>query len=148
MVIAALEGSGQRGIIGSGWSGIQEEHLPGFVHLVGFVPHTWLFPRVAAVVHHGDVGRTAAGLRAGVPSIITPFFGDQAYWGRRIYELGVGPRPIPNKQLNSEKLGRAIGVAVSDEAMKERAADLGYKTRNENGVSAAVRVLQRTSNAT
>ena len=46
-----------------------------------WIPHSWLFPRMAAVVHHGGVGTTAAGLAAGVPSIITPFFADQPFWG-------------------------------------------------------------------
>jgi UDP:flavonoid glycosyltransferase YjiC (YdhE family) len=144
MVIAALDRSGQRGIIGSGWSGIQEEHLPDFVHVVGSVPHTWLFPRMAAVVHHGGVGTTAAGLRAGVPSIITPFFGDQPYWGHRIFELGVGPKPITKKQLDTDKLSSAIAIAISDKVIKEKAADLGYRIRNEDGVSATVRVLEQT----
>jgi UDP:flavonoid glycosyltransferase YjiC (YdhE family) len=144
MVISSLEKSGQRGIVGSGWGGIQDGHLPGFVHVVGSVPHTWLFPRMAAVVHHGGVGTTAAGLRAGVPSIVTPFFGDQPYWGHRVFELGVGPKPIPRKQLDSDRLGSAIRIAVSDGAMKEKAAELGSKIRNEDGVSEAVRVLERT----
>jgi len=144
MVISSLEKSGQRGIVGSGWGGIQDGHLPGFVHVVGSVPHTWLFPRMAAVVHHGGVGTTAAGLRAGVPSIVTPFFGDQPYWGHRVFELGVGPKPIPRKQLDSDRLGSAIRTAVSDGAMKEKAAELGSKIRNEDGVSEAVRVLERT----
>jgi len=147
IIITALDRSGQRGIVGSGWSGIEEEDLPDFVHIVGSVPHTWLFPRMAAVVHHGGVGTTAAGLRAGVPSIITPFFGDQPYWGNRIFELGVGPQPIPKKRLDPKKLSRAITIAVSDETMKGKAADLGYKIRKENGVSAAVRVLEQTLNS-
>ena len=54
------------------------------------VPHDWLFPQVAAVVHHGGAGTTAAGLRAGRPTVICPFFGDQPFWGRRVHELGVG----------------------------------------------------------
>jgi UDP:flavonoid glycosyltransferase YjiC (YdhE family) len=143
MVIDALQRSGQRGIVGSGWGGIQEEDLPEFVHIVGSVPHTWLFPRMAAVVHHGGVGTTAAGLRAGVPSIITPFFGDQPYWAHRVYELGVGPKPIPKKRLDVGKLSQAISIAVSDQAMREKAVDLGSKIRSEDGVSAVVRVLER-----
>jgi sterol 3beta-glucosyltransferase len=148
MVIAALERSGQRGIVGSGWGGIQDEDLPDFVHVVGSVPHSWLFPRMTAVVHHGGVGTTAAGLRVGVPSIITPFFGDQPYWGHRIFELGVGPKPIPKKQLDSEKLGRAISIAVGDDVIKEKAAELGSKIRCENGVSEVVQVLERIFNST
>ena len=73
-------------------------------------PLRWLFPRVAAVVHHGGAGTTSAGLRAGVPSIIVPFFADQPYWGQRIAELGVGPAPIPRKKLN----GRSAGASDSD----------------------------------
>lgn len=147
MIISALERSGQRGIVGSGWSGIQDEHVPDFVHIVESVPHSWLFPRMAAVVHHGGVGTTAAGLRAGVPSIITPFFGDQPYWGHRIFELGVGPKPVPKKKLDAEKLSNAISTAVSDGAMKENAAKLGSKIRSENGVSEAVQALERTFNS-
>lgn len=147
MIISALERSSQRGIIGSGWAGIQDENLPDFVHVVGSVPHSWLFPRMAAVVHHGGVGTTAAGLRAGVPSIITPFFGDQPYWGHRIFELGVGPRPIPMRQLDSEKLSSAISIAVNDGPMREKAASLGTKIRSENGVSEAVQVLEGRFNS-
>jgi sterol 3beta-glucosyltransferase len=147
MVIAALEKSGQRGIVGSGWSCIEGEALPDSVHVIGSVPHSWLFPRMVAVVHHGGVGTTAAGLRAGVPSILTPFFGDQPYWGHRIFELGVGPKPIPKKQLNAENLSNAISIAVNDELMKEKAAELGSKIRSENGVSEAVQVLERAFNS-
>lgn len=144
MVISALERSDQRGIIGSGWGGIKEDDHPDSVHVVGSVPHTWLFPKMAAVVHHGGVGTTAAGLRAGVPSIITPFFGDQPYWGQRIFELGVGPKPIPKKQLDSEKLSNAISIAVRDIEIRERAAELGSKIRQEDGVTEAVQVLEQT----
>lgn len=147
MVISALERSGQRGIIGSGWGGINQDDLPDSIHVVGSVPHTWLFPRMAAVVHHGGVGTTAAGLRAGVPSIITPFFGDQPYWGQRIFELGVGPKPIPKKYLDSEKLSNSISIAVRDIDIRERAAELGSKIRKQDGVTAAVQVLERNFNS-
>jgi UDP:flavonoid glycosyltransferase YjiC (YdhE family) len=147
MVTSALERSGQRGIIGSGWSGISEDDLPDSIRVVGSVPHTWLFPRMAAVVHHGGVGTTAAGLRAGVPSIITPFFGDQPYWGQRIFELGVGPKPIPKKQLDSEKLSKAISIAVRNAEIRERAAELGSKIRKEDGLTEAVHILEQTYNS-
>jgi UDP:flavonoid glycosyltransferase YjiC (YdhE family) len=144
MVITALDRSGQRGIIGSGWSDLQEDDLPDSVHVVGSLPHAWLFPRMAAVVHHGGVGTTAAGLRAGVPSILTPFFGDQPYWAHRVFELGVGPKPIPRRRLDAENLARAIRIAVSSEEMRKKAAALGARIRREDGVSEAVRVLERT----
>ena len=93
--------------------------------MVDAVPFSWLFPRVAAVVHHGGAGTTSAGLRAGVPSVVVPFFGDQPFWGQRVADLGVGPEPIPRKKLTAERLAQAIQIAVTDQAMRRRAADSG-----------------------
>jgi UDP:flavonoid glycosyltransferase YjiC (YdhE family) len=109
--------------------------------MVDSVPFAWLFPRMAAVVHHGGAGTTAAGLRAGVPSIVVPFFGDQPYWGRRVAELGVGPAPIPRKRLTVEVLAGAIDRAVTDPVLRRRAAELGTKIRAEDGVARAVAVV-------
>ena len=99
LVFEALRRSGQRGVVYEGWGGLRKVDVPASVLMVGSTPHSWLFPRMAAVVHHGGAGTTAAGLSAGVPSIITPFFGDQPFWGRRVAELGVGPRPMSRRQL-------------------------------------------------
>ncbi|MFV9504679.1 MAG: glycosyltransferase [Oscillochloridaceae bacterium umkhey_bin13] len=100
---------------------------------------------MAAVVHHGGVGTTAAGLAAGVPSIVTPFFGDQPFWASRVYELGVGPRPIARRQLSVEALAEAIRVATTDLTMRSRAADLGLRIRAEDGVARAVAVIAQHS---
>jgi UDP:flavonoid glycosyltransferase YjiC (YdhE family) len=110
--------------------------------MIDSIPHSWLFPRVAAVVHHGGAGTTAAGLRAGVPAVIVPFFGDQPFWGQRIAELGVGPKPVPRKKLTVERLAEAIQTAVIDDGMRQRAADLGSKIRAEDGVGRAVEIIQ------
>ncbi len=90
-------------------------------------PFSWLFPRMAAVVHHGGAGTTSAGLRAGVPSIIVPFFADQPFWGQRVADLGVGPAPIPFKRLTADRLAQAIQIAVTDQSMRQRAAELGIE---------------------
>jgi sterol 3beta-glucosyltransferase len=142
LVLAALERTGQRGILVSGWGGLSQAYLPDTVHMVDSVPHSWLFPRVAAVVHHGGAGTTAAGLRAGVPSIVVPFFGDQLFWGQRVEKLGVGTAPIPRKQLTVEKLAQAIDRAVTDPIMRQRAANLGAKIQTEDGIANAVRVIE------
>lgn len=95
------------------------------------------------VVHHGGAGTTAAGLRAGVPSVIVPFMGDQPFWGKRVAELGVGPSPLPRKGLTAESLADVITQAVTDGEMQARAADLGANIRDEDGLAnaaAAVRV--------
>lgn len=142
LILDALRMSGQRAILLSGWGGLRPEDLPDSVLVLDSVPHTWLFPRVAAVVHHGGAGTTAAGLRAGVPTIIIPFFGDQPFWGARIAELGVGPRPIPRKRLTAERLAQAIRDTVASEEMRQRASKLGESIRSEDGVATAVEIIQ------
>jgi sterol 3beta-glucosyltransferase len=142
LVVQALERSGRRGVLSAGWGGMKKEELPESVFMTGSVPHSWLFPRMAAVVHHGGVGTTAAGLRAGVPSVVTPYFGDQPFWGQRVHALGVGPKPIPRKRLTVESLADAIHSAVTDERMQETARQLGERIRAENGIARAVEVLE------
>ena len=145
LVIAALARTGQRGILQSGWGGLSKADLPETVLMVDSIPHSWLFPRVAAVVHHGGAGTTAAGLRAGVPSIVIPFFGDQPFWGQRVADLGVGTTPIPRKQLTVESLAKAIGQVVTDRSMRQRAADLGAKIQAEDGIANAVALIQAST---
>ncbi len=142
LVLRAIALTGQRAILQSGWSGLSKRDLPETVFMVDSVPHSWLFPRVAAVVHHGGAGTTAAGLRAGVPTIVIPFFGDQPFWGQRVAALGVGTAPIPRKQLTAERLAKAIHRVVSDRAMRECAAAIGAKIQAEDGVAKAVAIVQ------
>ena len=145
IAVDALGAAGQRGILLSGWAGLggAQDQLPGHVHVVKDVPHAWLFPRMAAVVHHGGAGTTAAGLRSGVPSIVTPVFGDQPFWGDRVARLGAGPPPIPQRKLTVEGLAAAIHTATTDASMRERAAALGERIRAEDGVREAVKAFER-----
>lgn len=143
LVLKALEQTGQRGVVFSGWAGLQKADLPDSVLMIDSTPHTWLFPRMSAVVHHGGAGTTAAGLRAGVPSIIVPFHGHQPFWGRLVADLGVGPVSIPRRTLTAERLTQALAIARDDHAMRRRAADLGDKIRDEDGVGNAVAWIQQ-----
>jgi sterol 3beta-glucosyltransferase len=143
MVLDALKRSGQRGILHMGWGGMGQQELPDYVWKVDYVPYGWLFPQMAAVVHHGGSGTTAFGLRAGVPSIIVPFLFDQFYWGKRVSVLGVGPEPIPHKRLSVQRLAEALTIAVNDIQMRQRAVELGEKIRTEGGVSAAVEAIHQ-----
>jgi sterol 3beta-glucosyltransferase len=142
LALKALSLSGQRGVLASGWGGLSQSDLPETVHMISSIPHTWLFPRMAAVVHHGGAGTTAAGLRAGVPSIIVPFFGDQPFWGQRVAQLGMGPSPMRRQRLTAEQLAQAITQSVSDTAMRQRAADLGAKIHAENGIAHAISLIK------
>lgn len=146
-VITALEQTGRRGILAPGWGGLAAADLPPSVFLLDSAPHDWLFPRMAAVVHHGGAGTTAAGLRAGKPTIICPFLADQPFWGRRVHALGVGPEPIPQKRLTADALAAVIQMATSDTAMQARAAELGERIRAEDGVANAVEIVNRVVRA-
>jgi UDP:flavonoid glycosyltransferase YjiC (YdhE family) len=119
--------------------------LPAHVLVLNSVPHAWLFPRMAGVVHHGGAGTTAAGLRAGVPSLLIPHAADQPYWARRTKELGVGADPIPRKKLTVERLAEGIRSMVSEPAIRESAAKLGEAIRAENGVATAVAMIERVT---
>jgi UDP:flavonoid glycosyltransferase YjiC (YdhE family) len=144
LILEALARTQQRGIILSGWSGLRTADLPDSVLMVDSVPFSWLFPRVAAVVHHGGAGTTAAGLRAGVPSIVIPFFGDQPFWARRVRELGAGPAPVPRRRLTVDRLAAAIREAVTDREMRRHAAELGSRIRAEDGVARAVAIIEQS----
>jgi UDP:flavonoid glycosyltransferase YjiC (YdhE family) len=143
IVLEALHLTGQRALLGAGWGGLRGHNLPETVLQVDYVPYSWLFPRVAAVVHHGGSGTTGMGLRAGVPSVVVPFVFDQFFWGRRIAELGVGPLPVPYRQLSAERLATAIDASVSDAPMRERAEVLGAQIQKEDGIANAVRLIER-----
>ena len=140
--IEAILKSGQRGIIATGWGGLKVDHLPKSIFAIDQVPHDWLFPRVAAVIHHGGAGSTAAGLKAGRPTLIVPFFGDQPFWGKQVYKIGAGPKPIPRKNLNCNSLVNAISQLVGDETIKDKAVEIGEKISNEDGVQEAARIIE------
>tara|TARA_R110002020_G_scaffold26323_5_gene85034 strand:+ start:9356 stop:10636 length:1281 start_codon:yes stop_codon:yes gene_type:complete len=143
IVIEAVQRAGVRALIGRGWGGLDPGELPPEIFALGQVPHDWLFPRTAAVVHHGGAGTTHAGLRAGRPTVICPFFGDQPFWARRVQALGVGPAPVPQSKLSVERLSAAITQATTQEDMATRAAEFGAKLRAEDGLLRSVAWLEK-----
>jgi hypothetical protein len=117
----------------SGWSGLQKNKVPDSIVMIDSIPQSWLFPRVSAVVHQGGASTAAAGLRAGIQSVVIPFFGDQPFWGQRIADLGVGAEPISCKKLTAEGLAIAIQGVLTNEGMRQRSASLGenFKVKTE-----------------
>ncbi|WP_069999196.1 glycosyltransferase [Cellulosilyticum sp. I15G10I2] len=137
MAAEAIVKSGKRGIIcGMG----KPANLPKSIIAIDSIPHTWLFERVSAVCHHGGAGTTAAGFKAGVPSIIVPFSNDQFAWAHRSYDLGVGAKPIPKKELSSDRLADAIKFALSDKIVAN-ARSLGKKIASENGAVECAKII-------
>jgi len=145
IVLEALRRCGQRCVLHTGWAGIGEDRLPDNVFKIAYAPYSWLFPRMAMVIHHGGSGTTAFGLRAGVPSLLVPFVFDQFYWGKRVADLGVGPKPIPFGRLSIEGLAEAISIGTSDPEMRQRAAELGRKIQAKDGIGNAVEIIARYS---
>jgi len=140
IILEAVRRTGVRAILVQGWGGIEPTASvqSESVLFIESAPHSWLFPKVSAVVHHGGCGTTAAGLLAGRPSIICPFFGDQPFWGQLVEHIGVGPPPIPQKRFTVERLCHAIDVVMNDSAMRQKASTLGNRLQKENGISNAV----------
>jgi UDP:flavonoid glycosyltransferase YjiC (YdhE family) len=148
IALAALAKTGQRGILLTGWGGIQETDLPDDVFKLDAIPHDWLFPRMKAIVHHGGAGTTAAVLRSGVPGIVVPFFADQPFWGDRATQLGVSPQPIPKKQLSADRLANAIHQTLESSVIQQRAKQVRSAIHAEDGIDHAIQVVNTTLFAT
>jgi vancomycin aglycone glucosyltransferase len=141
IVVDALARAGVRAIVSSGWAGLGTA-LPHTCFAIDEISHDALFPRLAGVVHHGGAGTTAAAARAGVPQLVVPHLLDQFYWAARVAALGIGPRALPRRSLNSEDLGAKMAVLVTDTAMRRAARALGDRLRGRDGVAAAVAALE------
>src|SRR5665213_2541702 len=114
-----------RAVIAAGWGGLTQGNLPDTVFAVDAVSRDWLQPKMAAATHHGGRGTTGAALRAGIPQIVAPFVGDQFFWAQQIEKRGLGPRGIPHTKLTAGTLRKAIGIALNDQTIRKRAADIG-----------------------
>ncbi|KAI0689542.1 hypothetical protein BC835DRAFT_1282708 [Cytidiella melzeri] len=143
-IYQAVKKSDVRAIVSRGWSSrmakkVQlEVDIPDEVYVIDKVPHDWLFPQVDAALHHGGAGTTGASLRAGIPTLIKPWFGDQYFWASRVQKLGAGLR-VPSLRVSD--LANALTKATSDRIMKEKAAIVGQKIRSEDGCQVAMRAI-------
>jgi UDP:flavonoid glycosyltransferase YjiC (YdhE family) len=136
VVFEAIRLAGVRAIVSKGWSNLGgvERTVPATpnIFMLGDCPHDWLFHNVSCVIHHGGAGTTAAGIAAGKPTVVVPFFGDQPFWGDMIYRAGAGPRPIPTKLLSATALADAIAAALKP-GIRRKARELGDRVRQERG---------------
>lgn len=149
-VIEAVLRSGVYAILSKGWSdrlqtksseaSEPEEPLPKEIYSINSIPHDWLFQRIDAVCHHGGAGTTGASLRAGIPTIIKPFFGDQFFSADRVEALGIGTGV---RKLTVESMTEALVSATTDVKQIERAKLVGERIRAENGVAVAIEAIYR-----
>jgi sterol 3beta-glucosyltransferase len=134
---------GGRVVVARGWGGINSDDLPPGVFAIEKAPHDKLFKYVRAVVHHGGAGTTAAGLVAGKPTFIVPQTVDQPYWGRRVHELGCGPKPVRLRRLTGEILAGALADLDENAAYRAAAEALALRLGSEDGAERAIKVIER-----
>jgi UDP:flavonoid glycosyltransferase YjiC (YdhE family) len=141
VILQGLEGSRMRAVLHRGWGGLGEAELPDSVYRLEYAPHRWLFPQMAAVVHHAGAGTTAAALRAGVPSVPIPHSGDQPFWARRLHELGAATRPLARGRLEAGALAERISTAVGDARLPQRARELSAEIAAETAANRITSVI-------
>lgn len=133
IIFDATRLAGVRAVVSQGWGGLGGMvNVPSNIFILGDCPHDWLFTQVLCVVHHGGAGTTAAGLAAGKPSVVVPFFGDQQFWGQMVAEAGAGPQSVPVKTLSTSNLAAAILRAL-EPAVSQKASLLATKISRERG---------------
>ena len=148
IVLQALSQAGLRAVLGlppaalDEFTGYKSVPQPTFVYPAGDVPHSWLLPRMAGILHHGGAGTTAAGLQAGLPALVTPMAVDQFFWAQRIAALGAGPAPIPQRALTVQRLVPTLQAIAIDASLHTRAAAVGAALRSEDGVANAVEMIR------
>ncbi|KZD00353.1 MULTISPECIES: glycosyltransferase [unclassified Thalassospira] len=132
-------------IVATGWGGMDNIDWPANILAVREVPHDWLFPKVDIAIHHGGAGTCAAALRAGRPSIIIPFFGDQPFWAKCLHRLGVAPRPIKPAKLDTAMLASRIKTVLETPSYRNNAERVASKIAAEDGIANAIAEITRAT---
>lgn len=138
-VVEAVRAQGQRAVLYRGWADLKPIDDRDDCLAVGELNHRALFPRVAAVVHHGGAGTTTTAAWAGAPQVVVPQGADQPYWASRVAELGIGAAhhgPAPTAQ----SLAAALATVLTPEA-RGRASAVAAKIRTDGAVVAAKLLL-------
>jgi sterol 3beta-glucosyltransferase len=146
VIAGAARDAGTRVVIQAGRAGLTLPAGPlpsDQAILIGDTPHEWLFPKMAALIHHAGAGTTAAGLRAGIPAIAVPVIGDQPFWAARIHALGTGPRPVPLRRLTIPSLASAIRDATARPSYRDQAQQLASRIAAEDGTRPVVEALSQ-----
>ncbi|MBQ8202437.1 MAG: glycosyltransferase family 1 protein [Clostridia bacterium] len=139
----AVEKSGVRAIIATGWAGEKQPVNTEQIFYADYVPHDWLFGHVSAAVHHGGAGTTASSLRAGLPTLVVPFGGDQPFWGERVYAAGCGPKPVPRDGMTAAQLAEALRDLADNAEYRRNAEAMGAAMRQEHGLQRAAGIIEQ-----
>jgi vancomycin aglycone glucosyltransferase len=115
VLIESARAQGRRAILSQGWANLGLSDTGTDWLSIGDVNHEKLFERVAAVVHHGGAGTTAAAARAGKPQVIIPHNYDQYYWAHRVKKLGIGASGPVAQRLNLQSVAAALRECLRPE---------------------------------
>ena len=142
-VVEAAQQARVRMILSPGWGRVvPRAALPADVFLLEECPHSWLFPRVQAAIHHGGAGTTATTLRCGIPSTVVAFFADQPAWGRMLEQLGVSPATHRLSSLSAESLAASIRALAGEPRFRQRARELQQLLAREDGVTSTAGAIE------
>ena len=144
LFLEAIQAVGCRAVIQHGWSGLaQDIELPDTVYAIDFVPHSWLFPQAACVIHHGGLGTTAAVSKASVPSIVIIHVFDNAALARSTQKIGATSAALSLATLNVDQLTTALSAIFQDSQYQIAATFLGKLTQAEQGVQTACQLIEQ-----
>lgn len=138
-VVGAARDLGLRTLVVTGWGGLA---LPGDLRgpdvlVREAVSHASVLPRCTVAVHHGGAGTSHAVVRAGTPSVVVPFLGDQPFWATLLHRRGFAAAPVPARALSRERLRVALSQAPEQGAVASAAASM----RHEDGTGRAMAEL-------
>ena len=145
IVVEGVKRAGVRAILSTGWGAMERIDVPETIIVIKGAPFDSLFKHVSAVVHHGGAGTTAAGLRAGLPTLICPLALDQPFWGRRVHALGCGPKPQAIKRLEAKRFAKGLLELTQTESYRVRAESMASAIAKEDGVARAVEIIETVS---
>ncbi|HET6501744.1 MAG TPA: glycosyltransferase [Amycolatopsis sp.] len=146
LLIEAVRKAGVRGVVQADWDGLAA--AGDDVIAIGEAPYEWLFPRMAALVHHAGSGTTAAGLRAGVPAVPVPNVVDQFLWAKRLVTLGLAPEKIRQKRLTADRLAAAIREVVGNPDYRLATQAMAAKLKDEDGAVPVIDLVNRLTSTT
>lgn len=141
-IVSAARAMGMKTLLVTGWGGLEsslEHYGAEDVMIRPFVSHTKVLPKVAVAIHHGGAGTTHAMLSAGVPSVIMPFLADQPWWGKRLAEAGLGPKPLSRRTRSVEQVVHAITQALSS---VDAVTEVSQKMAREDGLGKALSLIE------
>ncbi len=141
-VVEGVRLAGVRAILATGWGGLNEIAASDRIHVIDGAPHDVLFRHVSAVVHHGGAGSTAAGLRAGRPTLVCPLTVDQPFWASQVFKMGCGPKPQSLRRLRADRFARGLEDLVGNTSYRERAEAIARAIAAEDGVANAIEVIE------